>query len=149
MIFTLLSPKAFITWRWSGDKKNSEKRIGKLIFFFKRYFPLEITYEIFTVVVGQVKPLACQFLGFQANLKYRLLSFNSEKRTEKAFSKKRFFGLYRVINLDCEKVLSFYSQMLLLNDLELIFLCRTMFDVFSVKISLICVKYFLRNISLK
>ena len=59
------------------------------------------------------------------------------------------FGRYRVINLDCEKVLSFYSQMLLLNDLELIFLCSTMFDIFCVKISLICVKYFLRNISLK
>ena len=41
---------------------------------------------------------------------------------------------YRVFYLDWEKVLSFYSQKLLLNDLELIFLCSTMSDVFCVKI---------------
>ena len=76
-----------------GWQKKFRKSYRETYLFFKRYFPSEITYEIFTVVVGQVKPLACQFLGFQANLKYRFLSFNSEKRTEKAFSKKRFFGL--------------------------------------------------------
>ena len=56
---------------------------------------------------------------------------------------------YRVINLDWEKVLSFCSQMLLLHDLELIFPYSTMSDVFCVKISLVCVKYFVHNINLK
>ena len=42
---------------------------------------------------------------------------------------------YRVFNLDWEKVLSFCSHILLLNDLELIFLCSTMFDVFSDRLS--------------
>ena len=63
--------------------------------------------------------------------------------------KKKYSMIYRVINLDWEKVLSFYSQMLLFKYLELNFLYSTMFDIFCVKISLICVKYFLRNISLK
>ena len=57
--------------------------------------------------------------------------------------------MYRVFNLDWEKVLSLCSQILLLNDLTLIFLCSTMFDVFCAKISLVCVKYFVHNINLK
>ena len=57
--------------------------------------------------------------------------------------------VYRVFNLDWEKVLSFYSQMLLFNDLELIFLCSTMFDIFCGKILLVWVKYFVHNIDLK
>ena len=56
---------------------------------------------------------------------------------------------YRVINLDWKKVLSLYSQMLHLNDLELIFLYSTMFDVFCVQILLVCVNYFVHNINLK
>ena len=63
--------------------------------------------------------------------------------------KKRDNKSYRVINLDWEKVLSFNPQMYLLKDLELIFLYSTMFDVFCVKISLVCVKYFVHNINLK
>ena len=47
------------------------------------------------------------------------------------------------------KILSFYSQMLLFNDLELIFFCSTMFDVFCDKISLVWVKFFVHNIDLK
>ena len=39
--------------------------------------------------------------------------------------------------------------MLLLKDLESIFLYSTMFDVFCVKISLVCVKYFVHKIGLK
>ena len=56
---------------------------------------------------------------------------------------------YRVINLDWEKVLSFCSQLLLLTSLEFVFFYSTMFDVFCVKISLICVKCFDHNINLK
>ena len=56
---------------------------------------------------------------------------------------------YRVINLDWEKVLSFCSQLLLLTSLEFFFFYSTMFDVFHVKISLVCVKYFVHNINLK
>ena len=56
---------------------------------------------------------------------------------------------YQVINLDCEKLLSFCSQLLLLTGLEFVFFYSTMFDVFCVKISLVWVKYFVHNINLK
>ena len=55
-----------------------------------------------------------------------LLSYNKNNRR---FEIRLNMHLYRVFNLDWEKVLSFYFQMLLFNDLELIFLCSTMFDV--------------------
>ena len=41
---------------------------------------------------------------------------------------------YRVINLDWEKVLSFFSPLLLLTGLEFVFFYRTMFDIFCIKI---------------
>ena len=46
-------------------------------------------------------------------------------------------------------MLSFCSQLLLLTSLEFVFFYSTMFDVFCVKISLICVKCFDHNINLK
>ena len=45
--------------------------------------------------------------------------------------------LYRVINLDWEKVLSFCSQLLPLTGLEIVFFCSAMFDVFCIKILLV------------
>ena len=67
----------------------------------------------------------------------------------KGAKRERTRGLYRVINLDWEKVLSFCSQLFLLTGLEIVFFCSTMFDIFCIKILLVWVKYFVHNINLK
>ena len=64
-------------------------------------------------------------------------------------AKTALYCWYPVINLDWEKALSFCSQLLPLTGLEFVSFYSTMFDVFCVKISLVCVKYFVHNINLK